>query len=103
MRYKLTSIEPFHLGWFAGLVISGITFVMCACIGLVVLVMESVQPGMSRPVALLPLFAMVFVLPILYGVFGVLAGYVVARVFNLAAKRLGGIDVTLERRDCAEN
>jgi high-affinity K+ transport system ATPase subunit B len=96
MKYKLTSIEPVHLGWFAGLVTGAITFVTCVCIGLALFVMGSVEYGGPRAAGLFPTLMMVFGLPVFYGGGGLIVGYVVARVFNLAAKRFGGIDITLE-------
>jgi hypothetical protein len=93
MTYDLRSISPAKLARFMALVVGGLMFVFT----LISLPMFLLLPFPDDPSQ--PSKAVFLVLLILYPLFGALwgwiAGQISARLYNFAAKRVGGVSIEL--------
>jgi hypothetical protein len=94
----LKRIDPFSAAKMLGLLYALLGHVVGAILAAVGLVAAAAgagghHPGEPGPIVLV---LAVFVLPVVYGVIGFVVGLLVPALYNLAARLMGGIELTLE-------
>lgn len=97
---QLTEIGVLSSGKVMGAICAGIGFIIGLLYGLGILVMSvaaaSGGGGGRFAVGILFGCGIVIVAPLLYGIFGFLYGLLLAFIYNLAAGRMGGLELTFE-------
>ena len=89
---KIKRILPLSLAKLTGLVLACLGFIFGAMITLLTIIgaLTGIKPqGASSYIAII-------VLPIIYGGFGFVMAFVQAWLFNLVAKKIGGLEIEVE-------
>ena len=100
MKRKITKIEPLQFGKILAALYAVMSLLFVPFMIMFSLIANSVpQPeGQEMPTGFFLGFGLVFCLlaPIFYGIMGFLTGVVGAFIYNLTAKKIGGIEVEVE-------
>jgi hypothetical protein len=100
MKRKITKIEPFQLGKILAALYAAMSLLFVPFMVLFSLIANfAPQPeGQEIPTGFFFGFGLVFSLlaPLFYGFMGFLTGVVGAFIYNLVAKKFGGIEVEVE-------
>ena len=100
MKRKITKFGPLQLGKMLGALYAAMSllfvpfFILFSMIG----AMAPQQSGQEMPQGFIVGFgfALIFIAPLFYGLMGFITGLIGAFVYNLIAKKIGGIEVEVE-------
>ena len=98
MKRRLSSIGPLKLGITLGVIYGILSLIIAVPLFLIISLAGAASAAKGGGQALPALFSGVFVifLPIIYAVLGFIAGVIMAFIYNLVAKWIGGIEFTTE-------
>lgn len=98
MRQTIRSVEPFSLAKILGVLYAGIGLIFGALFSLVSLFgfMGGMAAGEGRAFGMLFGVGAIVILPVFYGIVGLIGGLIAGFLFNIAAKIGGGLVIDLE-------
>lgn len=94
MRKELTSIDPLRAG-----IISAVLYAAISLIAMPFLLIAALFSRSGGPGAVIGVLVLILLMPVMYGVFGFIAGVLSAVIYNLVVKLTGGL--IFEVRDVA--
>lgn len=91
MKKEITKLDPQSVATMYGAVLAAIGLFFALLFLLFGVLFSGMSDSFSSPWIYGGGMAMVILMPVMYGVMGFILGYVVARLYNLLAPRIGGI------------
>lgn len=90
---NITKINPLSLGKVVS-IITGVIGLFFGAMGILFAGLYTIAPIEIREIV--PMMAAFLMIPVIYAVFGFIAGIIVAIIFNFISKYIGGLELEIE-------
>lgn len=90
---NITKINPLSLGKVVA-IITGVIGLFFGAMGILFMGLYTIAP--IEIMEIVPMMAAFLMIPVIYAVFGFIAGIIVAIIFNFISKYIGGLELEIE-------